>query len=482
MANYDDFVSMGTTYEFSKGPKSIYYAKGDEDLFGVVLNVPQQDDDDEWGGTERIALERVSDEIGSLQEYILDPGGGGNGLWDRVAALETIVNVSTPYVDVGDVTISGSTNSITIGSSALLDGTQLQLGGSGAFLASQISANQYNISYKTEAIKMFDDGITPTVTISIGSTNYIFGASTFVVPGITISGDLGVSGDVNATNLTLTGDITGVKDIGTTGAYMETLYVDTVSSSTLCGTIVATGSISPLSSSPSGSYNIGAPALRFKAIAVEDLNCGDTATAKFTVDGTTGNIVTAGDLAINDISATTSTIGTLTAGTATICGDLIPGEITANLGAPALPGRWANIYGVDGNFSGNLSVLGDIRSVAFTSYTTTITGWTTATSTAYYKRVGKTVIVHFSITGTSNATSANFTLPVALDTTTAPTAYCVAIAVEDSGVPQTDPGSIILIPSTSSTVAYCGKNMSGPGNFTGSGSKTVTGTLIYEAA
>jgi len=60
--------------------------------------------------------------------------------------------------------------------------------------------------------------------------------------------------------------------------------------------------------------------------------------------------------------------------------------------------------------------------------------------------------------------------------------FAQAVAVEDGTTPLAPPGSIILVPSMSSTVAYCGKDMSGPGNFTASGSKSITGTLIYEAA
>jgi len=66
-----------TNYNFSKGPKEIYNAIGDEQLFDVVLNIPQDDQDDEWGGTQRIALERIVDEVGSLRLIVKDPLNNG---------------------------------------------------------------------------------------------------------------------------------------------------------------------------------------------------------------------------------------------------------------------------------------------------------------------------------------------------------------------------------------------------------------------
>ena len=494
MANYDDFRSMGTTYEFSKGPKSLYYAKGDEDLFAVVLNVPQQDDDDEWGGTDRIALERISDEIGSLQEYVTDPAGGSNGLVQKVAALQTVVNTTTPSVTVGDISLNVSTGTIAIGTGATLDANSLQLGGSGAFLVDEFSANRYDVTYKRDGIRFFDDRVTPpTVTVVVGASSYIFGASSFVVPGITINGDITVSGDVNATNLILSGNIVGVKDIGTTSAYMENLYVDVIKSSTLCGSIVNTGSVTPLSVSP-GTYTIGAPANRYRAIAAEDLNLSsawDTIAPTFSVDGTTGSLVSSGNITIDgnilatQISATTGLFTSFVAGTATICGAyLVPGTASTDLGQPSTGSMWANIYGVDGRFAGDLSVAGDIKSVAFTSYTSTITGWIVATTPIYYKKIGKTVIVNFSIStlGDAGSTAAKFTLPVAA-AVTAPDYWVAIRAVSDAhpavvGMARLSPAlnpslvECVLSPATNPAV----------GDFSGAGIRSVVGTLIYEAA
>jgi len=338
MSDYSAFTSMGGLYDFSKGPKGIYYAKGDENLFGIVLNIPQTDDDDEWGGTERIALERVSDEIGALQEYVLDPAGGGNGLVDRVTALETVVDSTNSTVTVGNITLDGTTDTVTVGASAaLLDGNTLQLGGSSAFKIDEIGGNQYDITFKDVALKMFDDGVSPTLTAEIGATSYIFGESSLTVGDLTISGDLTVSGDLGVTNLTMTGDLTGVKDIGTSGTYMESLYVDEVNCSTLCGTIVKTGNISPLYNTVPydlGLFSIGAPGNRYNVLAARDINLGDTVTATFTVDGTDGS---------------------MTSGPQTVTGDIVPSvTATYDLGNPSTPLRWQGIAAVTLNLTGNI--------------------------------------------------------------------------------------------------------------------------------
>jgi len=498
MANYDDFMSVGGLYDFSKGPKGLYYASGDENLFGVVLNIPQTDDDDEWGGTERIALERITDEIGTLQEYVLDPAGGGNGLTTRVAALETVVDVTNSTVTVGNTTIDGTTDTITISSSALLDGETLQLGGTGAFSIDEISANRYDVSFKDIDLRMSDDGVTRTLTIAVGSTSYIFGATTLTVADLTISGDLNVTGDLAITNLAMTGDITGVKDIGAVGSYMETLYVDTISGYTVCGTFMFSGALQPLAADV---HSIGAPANRYNVLAARDINLSDGVTATFSVDGTTGDIVSDGSISLDDISATTGTILTFTAVTATICGDLLPGETTSDLGAPALPGRWENIYGVDANLSGDLAIAGDITAVdnvvvdvdvyttGWSNYisSTTLTGWLVTGGEIMYKKVGKTVFVHFNITGNGDATStlATFTLPYAANATVASHVYYVAIRTANNGTPDTSLGTARLSPGVDATLVECVRGPStnpAVGDWTGAGARVVTGTLIYEAA
>lgn len=135
MANYNDLKSSGN-YDYSKGPKSIYYAKGDENLPAVVLNVPQIDDDDEWGGTSRIAHEKAIDYIGELWLSVKDPLGNGSGLESEMGALigeagiikDLFKDDVEPSVVLGNVTVSGQDDKISIGSQTELTGDHLTMG------------------------------------------------------------------------------------------------------------------------------------------------------------------------------------------------------------------------------------------------------------------------------------------------------------------------------------------------------------------
>ena len=94
MANLDPYKPTATNYDFSKGPKEVYNAAGDEGLFDVVLNIPQDDTDDEWGGTERIGFERIIDAIGQINLDLYDPfGSGTQGLLNKVGKIERVVQI-----------------------------------------------------------------------------------------------------------------------------------------------------------------------------------------------------------------------------------------------------------------------------------------------------------------------------------------------------------------------------------------------------
>ena len=99
MPTFQNYSSSGENYTFSKGPKDIYHANGDDELFAVVLNAPQQDADDEWGGTERIAKERIIDEIGKMEITLYDPKNDGQfGLIRKMELL-----IGTDEGDTGGV-------------------------------------------------------------------------------------------------------------------------------------------------------------------------------------------------------------------------------------------------------------------------------------------------------------------------------------------------------------------------------------------
>ena len=120
MSDYSEYQSDGA-YSFSKGPKSLYSGKSDPSLLGVVLNVPQTDIDDEWGGTERIAWERVIDKIGELQEDVQDPYGSGDSLKPRMTALVgssvsslsySIFNLNTPSMTLGNINLNVTADTV----------------------------------------------------------------------------------------------------------------------------------------------------------------------------------------------------------------------------------------------------------------------------------------------------------------------------------------------------------------------------------
>jgi hypothetical protein len=141
----------------------------------------------------------------------------------------------------------------------------------------------------------------------------------------------------------------------------------------------------------------------------------------------------------------------------------------------------------DASMAGAFKATDFYTSVAWTDYfaSSTITGWAASpTGTIYYKRIGKTVVVSFYITGTSNAASAKFTLPVAAHASY-PTFYTWSIRAVNNGTAQATPGMARLSPAGSTTLVECvlGWNSNpATGDFTTSGTKQIMGTLIYEAA
>ena len=115
---------------------------------------------------------------------------------------------------------------------------------------------------------------------------------------------------------------------------------------------------------------------------------------------------------------------------------------------------------------------------AWTDYsaTSTITGWAAGkTAIIYYKKVGKTVFVSYNITGTSDAVSASFTIPV---TSAANIHYGVGYAVNAGA---TAAAGLVAMTGGGTTVQTF-KDMVGSNNWTTSGTKTVLGEFWYESA
>lgn len=107
------------------------------------------------------------------------------------------------------------------------------------------------------------------------------------------------------------------------------------------------------------------------------------------------------------------------------------------------------------------------------SATSTVVGWSSFTSKVItYKKVGKQVFVSFGISGTSNATTASFTLP---DNATI-LGYSVSAGVTNNGTILATPGVISLLVSTN-TVNLFKERPTTP--FTNTGTKTVQGQFFY---
>lgn len=118
---------------------------------------------------------------------------------------------------------------------------------------------------------------------------------------------------------------------------------------------------------------------------------------------------------------------------------------------------------------------GDVYSTAYTDYSSssTVTGWSTPTKKIYYKRIGKLVYVWFQISGTSNATTASFTLPYT-------TANTVDFAVGGYSLDNTatTPGVAYIAANTTTVNLYPNSNL---GNWTNSGTKRFYAHFVYQS-
>jgi len=127
-----------------------------------------------------------------------------------------------------------------------------------------------------------------------------------------------------------------------------------------------------------------------------------------------------------------------------------------------------------GNFSSVVST-GNIYSIPLTSYlaSSTVVGWSgTPTGSIYYKRIGNTMLVSYTITGTSNATSTSFTLPYLVSNNT----LAVGYAQDNTG---TDEASRISMSAAGYVINFY-KDVAGSA-WTDSGTKTINGQFWYEA-
>jgi hypothetical protein len=168
--------------------------------------------------------------------------------------------------------------------------------------------------------------------------------------------------------------------------------------------------------------------------------------------------------------------------------NLEAGKADGSTGWAAL-GDDESVFGVD-NYDTNLVQLygdgdmyikGQIFTTDWTDYsgTSTVTGWaSTTTKEIHILKIGDLVYVKFHIVGTSNATSASFTVRDTSATDGTPASGANGYAA-DNGTPITT-GSRHLLSAGSATVnLYSNTSV---GTWTNSGSKEIMGWFIYRAA
>lgn len=118
---------------------------------------------------------------------------------------------------------------------------------------------------------------------------------------------------------------------------------------------------------------------------------------------------------------------------------------------------------------------GDIYTVAYTSYTSTLTGCTTGTVVLYYKKIGSLVYLHIYIVKTKNGSAGviTITLPnnaaMGLELT-------FPLTCTENG---TDRNSVGVIPSSSSTITIYPS--AAGGTFPGNAELVIRGFVIYNA-
>jgi hypothetical protein len=318
-----DYLSEGNVYTtFSKGPKSIYRWRDEVNLPTVVLNVPQTDEDDEWGRTQRIGDERLLDYVakiyytlfdnqGSICGIVLEPGEAGADinvaknmirLIGRSSTSDTgVFDLSVPSLTLGNTIIDGSADTISIGTSTQLASDSLTID-SNVIFSSTTSTSTYQFKDKN-IVRFTNNGTDPAYTeIIINGKSYRFDENGLTLPtGATISGTINSNNIVPIANNTY--------DIGTSSLRYATIYGVNAN---FTGTVTA------------AAFSGASFGAQFSAISI----CGSS--ISFLEEG--------GSSLIFDDS------------------DLIPGvDNSSSLGSASK--RFSYIYSTGGNFTGTLTTM-----------------------------------------------------------------------------------------------------------------------------
>lgn len=250
-----DFLSYSSIYEtFSKGPKSIYYGVGDEMLPGAILNVPQNDEDDEWGRTQRISEERTYDFIAkiyktlfdpynSLADISLTPGEAGSEinvakniirLVGRAGIDIGVFDLSIPSMVLGDVVINGADNNILIGSGFEATETSLKLNTFFEFDGNTESGKYGSATFKNVSTNWYDYSGVIKFTIIVNGKEYFYGVETGTgdpLLELPVGGVLHVRGTSKVNGILPNADIS--YDIGSTALRFKNIYSENVTATNL---------------------------------------------------------------------------------------------------------------------------------------------------------------------------------------------------------------------------------------------------------
>jgi len=347
MADYPQFMSDSVT-EFSKGPKSIYVPSGISSrniISGVVLNVPQTDEDDEWGRTERIAWESLIDKLSVLEREVESPYNPISGLNWKMDSLLTIIDLTVPSLQMGSINIDGLTNTITA------------------------STLNVNTGIFTGAVTAVGATITGTVTLSGAFNNTAILGSLTVAGSVTITGSTVINNTVTFGNTIATQDLYpnlgNTYNLGDSSVKYKNLYL---SGSVNASAGIFSGSITADSLTLIG--NISAVNLILSgSVTVDSLTVAGTAVT--TIAGSTfqilsGNIIfNSGFVGItNALTCASSSLVTFNSSINTKAIYPISGFTTADIGTISL--KYQNLYlsgsvnAATATFTGGISIGGDI--------------------------------------------------------------------------------------------------------------------------
>jgi hypothetical protein len=538
MADYSQYNSTNNTYVFSKGPKSLYFGKGDDQLLGVILNVPQTDTDDEWGGTERIAWERVVDQVSQLMIEVEDPyGSTTDGLINQMKTLlgagatPGYFDTTLPSLTLGSVIVNGSSNKITIGSNCEYTAASIKLYDNFTIVADtqEVVLWYKNNSATGAKLTLADTTFLKFASLTVGSKVFLFSEMSMIIPsGVTLTAPT-----INATTITATGAITG-----------DTLQIGASITFGATGNATFSGAITASSVLPPGgpfSYSLGASGNAWPYVYANFMNTINlTATGAITGDtlqigasitfGATGNATFSGAITASSVLppggpfsyslgassnawpsvyaqfmntvgltatgavsaqslsvATSATVPVITTTSIRVSGNIYTTTTTVDLGTPNSPGAFQDGYFTRTLYAGSCEVgdlvaNNDIYTIAWRDYSATvgITGFTSFSNKfVFYKRVGKKIFMELNVVGYGDAvpgSNIEITLPLPVINATGYRS-CFFVEVYDSGGLQTTPGTLIVNGGTASVRV----SKTATSDFTAGAVRGVVGSFYYES-